>query len=81
MSDIQETDPPFKLGQRVRVKPPLDGRQGWGDWRDDWLRDDVPLYVIGIAFDRASKLNIHLSTDWPGDGGFDDVSADILEAV
>ena len=78
---LKITEPPFKLGQRVCVKPPLDGRRGWGDWRDDWLQDDVPLYVVGVTIDRAGKLDIHLSTDWPKDGWFHGVSPDALEAV
>lgn len=72
MTEIQVTEPPFKLGQKVRVMPGL-------DWRIDWAGTE--LTVIGMAFDRAGNLRCHVSEDWPRDGGIDDINPDHLTAA
>jgi hypothetical protein len=64
---------PFKPGQKVRVKL-------GDDWRADW-QDTDPLYVIGCTLDRENRVRVHVSENWPQDGGIDDILADDLEEI
>lgn len=56
-------DCPFRLGDRVRVNERC---EFYGDWRDAG-----ELRVVGIRLDRGGKIDIHISADWPKDGGAD----------
>lgn len=71
----------FRIGQKVRIKPPGDYGPLWrADWQEPFMNRPI-LTIIGISLTRNLKLNFHLSEDWPKDGGFDDISEDDIEAV
>jgi len=60
---------PFRPGQKVRVAP-------GPDWRSDW--QGVVLEVVGVRVESTGIVRVHVSEDWPRDGGVDDMRADDL---
>jgi len=66
-------DCPLKLGDRVRVNERC-------QYHADYTAMD-DLRVIGIRLDREGKIDIHISADWPRDGGADGFRVHELTAL
>lgn len=64
----------FKVRERVHIKP---GTIGYCAELHDVVYD-----VVGVSLDRNGRQRVHISQDWPHDGGTDDMDpADLVSAA